>query len=147
MLVKIVEAERLMAPIFDGMQQRHLHAELMACFCEDGSTEGLREDEAERCVTAFLDAKKLEGCSGRSLDYYASTLNRFADAAGKRMGAVTTDDIGDFLAEYQDERGASNVTVDNVRRILSSFSLGLKLRTTFTRARQNASRRSGRQSR
>lgn len=81
----------------------------------------MREDEIERFVAAFLDAKKLEGCSGRSLGYYASTLNRFADAAGKRMGAVTTDDIKDFLAEYQDERGASNVTVDNVRRILSSF--------------------------
>ena len=121
MMEKVAEIEHLMVPFLDGMQQRHLHAVLVACLCEDEPSGLVGEDGPDRCIAAFLGAKKLEGCSERSLGYYASTLNRFADAMCKRMGAVTTDDIRDYLSDYQAERSASNVTVDNVRRILSSF--------------------------
>lgn len=121
MMEKIAEAERLMAPILDGMQLRHLHAVLVSCFCEGEETLKTSEDDAERCMDAFLSAKKLEGCSGRSLGYYAATLRRFSEAVDKRMGAITADDIRDYLSDYQAESGASNVTVDNIRRILSSF--------------------------
>lgn len=121
MMQKIAEVERLMAPILDGMQLRHLHVVLASCFFEDRFVGVVAEDDAECCVAAFLAAKRLEGCSERSLGYYASTLSRFTNAVRKRMGAVTTDEIRDYLSEYQSEHGASNVTVDNVRRILSSF--------------------------
>ena len=80
MMEKIAEAEHLMAPILDGMQLRHLHAVLVSCFCEGEETLKTSEDDAERCIDAFLSAKKLEGCSGRSLGYYAATLRRFSEA-------------------------------------------------------------------
>lgn len=121
MMDKVAEIERLMAPVMDGVQARRLHAVLVACLCSDEIDKSGREDDAKQCTTAFLAAKKLEGCSDRSLGYYSSTLKRFAGVVQKRMGAVTTDDIREYLSEYQAASGASNVTVDNIRRILSSF--------------------------
>ena len=118
---KVAEIERLMAPVMNGVQTRRLHAVLVACLCSDGIDNSSREDDAKQCTMAFLAAKKLEGCSDRSLGYYSSTLKRFASVVQKRMGAVTTDDIREYLSEYQAKSGASNVTVDNIRRILSSF--------------------------
>lgn len=121
MMEKVIEIEQLMSPILDGMQARHLHSVLVACLC-DGTQEAVAlKDDVEKCIESFLSAKRLEGCSERSLSYYASTLKRFGDALAKRMGAVTTDDIRDYLADYQAKSGASNVTVDNIRRIISSF--------------------------
>lgn len=118
---KVAEIERLMAPVMNGVQARRLHAVLVTCLCSNEVDESGCEDDAKQCTTAFLAAKKLEGCSDRSLGYYSSTLKRFASVVQKRMGAVTTDDIREYLSEYQVESGASNVTVDNIRRILSSF--------------------------
>ena len=121
MLEKTAEIERLMAPVLDGIQAKHLHVVLIATLCGETCEHVVRDDDAQFCLDAFLSAKKLEGCSERSLWYYASTLRRFANEVGKRMGAVTTDDIRDYLSEYQARNKASNVTVDNIRRIISSF--------------------------
>ena len=121
MMEKVAKTERLMAPVLNSMQLRHLHSVLLTCFCENQEPDATNDDDAKRCIEAFLSAKKLEGCSDRSLGYYASALKRFAKCVGKRMGAVTTDDVRAYLSGYQEASGASNVTVDNIRRILSSF--------------------------
>lgn len=131
----IPEIEHLMAPILDGMQMRHLHAVLASCLSGGGST-----SEAEPCtldgsIDEFLSAKRLEGCSERSLGYYESTLRRFSGKMRKCASEVTTDDIRTYLSDYQETSGASNVTVDNIRRIISSFFSCSKSRTTSTRAR------------
>ncbi len=119
---KVAEIERLMIPLLDGMQMRHLHAVLASCLCGGAPvSEPARCDDAKNCIGAFLSAKRLEGCSERSLGYYSTTLKRFVGSIDKGMSSVTTDDVREYLMSYQAESGASNVTVDNIRRILSSF--------------------------
>ncbi len=72
-------------------------------------------------MESFLAAKRLEGCSKRSIRYYQSTLSRFVSSVDKPISLVETRDIRDYLSSYSRESGAGNVTVDNVRRVLSSF--------------------------
>ena len=64
---KMAEIERLMAPVLDGMQARHLHAVLLACLCETKDVLPEEERRGENLIDAFLSAKRLEGCSERSL--------------------------------------------------------------------------------
>jgi integrase/recombinase XerD len=69
----------------------------------------------------FISAKRIEGCSEKSLKYYDSTIRRMFDHLNKPIREINTDDLRCYLAAFQNERGSSKVTVDNVRRILSSF--------------------------
>jgi site-specific recombinase XerD len=75
----------------------------------------------DRIVEKFLAAKRVEGCSDKSMHYYQSTLNNALRKVGKDVKHITTDDLRTYLDEYQQTSGASRVTVDNIRRILSSF--------------------------
>lgn len=72
-------------------------------------------------ISYFLAAKKIEGCSQRTLEYYLQTLRFFEKNIGKKLWQVQTEDIRNYLARYQKRNGCSNVTLDTVRRILSSF--------------------------
>jgi len=78
-------------------------------------------DSQRSLVTTFLAAKAVEGCSEKSLAYYRSTLNNVLNSIGKQISHITTDDLRNYLNEYQQRSRASKVTVDNIRRILSSF--------------------------
>ena len=72
-------------------------------------------------LDAFLSAKKVEGCSEKTLVYYRKTVQDMLDGIGKTAQQVTTDDLRCYLSSYQEQRGAGKVTIDNIRRILSSF--------------------------
>lgn len=72
-------------------------------------------------IGSFLSAKRVEGCSDKSMHYYRSTLNNTIKKIGKRIRHITTDDLRSYLNDYQQTSGATKVTVDNIRRILSSF--------------------------
>ena len=72
-------------------------------------------------VNSFLSSKSVEGCSGKTLAYYRSTLNNTLTKVGKKVSHISTDDLRTYLNNYQKESNASKVTVDNIRRILSSF--------------------------
>ncbi len=87
-----------------------------------------RESDGERCQRenseleqAFIAAKRLEGCSEKSLAYYHATLNKLLQALNKPVDAITTPDIRAYLASIQETRSLSRVTIDNIRRIFSSF--------------------------
>lgn len=69
----------------------------------------------------FLAAKRVEGCSEKSLKYYKSTIEMMLDALGKRIQEIETNDLREYLTNYQQEKKSSRVTIDNIRRILSSF--------------------------
>ena len=69
----------------------------------------------------FLDAKKVEGCSERTLKYYHTTLEKFFGIITMPVRRVTTERIRQFLAEYQQINNCSNATIDNIRRNISSF--------------------------
>ncbi|MCQ2476857.1 MAG: tyrosine-type recombinase/integrase [Clostridia bacterium] len=69
----------------------------------------------------FLDAKKIEGCSARTIQYYDSTLAAFFCEVTDPVRRISTDRIRSYLADYQGKNNCSNSTVDNIRRNLSSF--------------------------
>ena len=69
----------------------------------------------------FITSKRIEGCSEKTLIYYESTIRKMHDYIGKRACNITTEDLRGYLSYYQTERNASKVTIDNIRRILSSY--------------------------
>ena len=75
----------------------------------------------QNLVDLFLAAKRIEGCSEKSLKYYESTIMAMLDELHKEVKQIETDDIRSYLTEYQARKKSSKVTIDNIRRILSSF--------------------------
>ena len=77
--------------------------------------------DKELLLSSFLSAKKVEGCSEKTLDYYRATLHRMLVAIEKGITQITTNDVRQYLSEFKEQRGSSKVTIDNIRRIFSSF--------------------------
>ena len=88
---------------------------------EQVTNEELVNQENDELLTAFLSAKKIEGCSAKTIKYYKSTINHLFDEIGKTTAEITTNDIRSYLAYYQEQKQSSKVTIDNMRRIFSSF--------------------------
>ena len=72
-------------------------------------------------LDVFIAAKRIEGCSDKSLKYYTFTVRQMLNSMGKHFREISTDDLRGYLADYQKFRGSSKVTIDNMRRIFSSF--------------------------
>lgn len=72
-------------------------------------------------VELFIAAKKIEGCSEKSLKYYKKTIITMLESVNKSIKHIVTDDIRTYLTNYQENKNAGKVTIDNIRRILSSF--------------------------
>lgn len=72
-------------------------------------------------LDTFLSAKRIEGCSKKSLKYYKSTIEAMFERIQKSVQEIETDDLRNYLTSYQQEKNSSKVTIDNIRRILSSF--------------------------
>ena len=87
----------------------------------------IRRTETEKSIpnaqylTMFLTAKKIEGCSERTLAYYKTTIERLLESVHESIRKVTTNDIREYLADYQSWNNCSKTTIDNVRRNISSF--------------------------
>lgn len=75
----------------------------------------------EELVNLFLDSKKLEGCSENTIKYYVSTINLMLNSLSKSINEIDTNDLRNYLSSYQQKNNSSKVTIDNIRRILSSF--------------------------
>lgn len=74
-----------------------------------------------RLINLFISAKKIEGCSENTLKYYANTLTQMTAAVAKNVCLMDTNDLRFYLANYQSTRHSSKCTLDNIRRIMSSF--------------------------
>lgn len=72
-------------------------------------------------LQAFLTAKGVEGCSPKTLQYYEDTLARVLATIDKPIAAIESDDLRQYLNDYEITRHTSKVTIDNIRRIMSSF--------------------------
>lgn len=72
-------------------------------------------------IELFIAAKKIEGCSLKSMKYYKATIENMLKIVNKSIKNITTDDLRTYLTEYQLSKHSSRVTIDNIRRILSSF--------------------------
>jgi integrase/recombinase XerD len=75
----------------------------------------------EQYLKLFLEAKTIEGCSERTINYYKATIEKFFLLVKYPVRRITTEQIRTYLAEYQKINDCSNATVDNIRRNLSSF--------------------------
>lgn len=80
-----------------------------------------RQEENKKLLYLFISAKKVEGCSSKTLVYYENTINCFLDKIEVALSRIETNDIREYLAKYQEEKKSSKVTIDNMRRIFSSF--------------------------
>lgn len=75
----------------------------------------------ESYIADYLAAKQVEGCSEKTINYYQVTLKMMFVRLGKHVQKITTEDLRDYLGDYQQSRNSSRVTIDNIRRIFSSF--------------------------
>lgn len=78
-------------------------------------------DIKDNTLNIFLAAKRVEGCSDKSLKYYSSTIKKMLLSIGKTENKITTSDLRIYLDDYQCKNKVSRVTIDNVRRILSTY--------------------------
>ena len=85
------------------------------------SNEERREKENTELLDTFLSAKKIEGCSDKTIHYYQSSIVKLLKGLSKSIKEICTNDIRRYLAEIQEENNLSKVTIDNLRRIFSSF--------------------------
>lgn len=75
----------------------------------------------EELLNMFLSAKSVEGCSNKTLNYYKKTLQKMLIIVDKRIEDIKTDDLRNYLTYYKETNNISKTTIDNVRRIFSSF--------------------------
>lgn len=75
----------------------------------------------QNLVNLFLSAKCIEGCSDKTIHYYQTSIEKLLISISKEIRDINTNDIRCYLAEQQNEKQLSKVTIDNLRRIFSSF--------------------------
>ena len=122
----ILEISNSMAEILSVEQLAKLNGVLLKSIGK--YTVSMGEEQApslatsnETLLKAFLSAKQVEGCSQPTIRYYGNTIKLLANNMPKRFTDFTTEDIRAYLAVFQKKHNATKVTVDNVRRIFSSF--------------------------
>lgn len=79
------------------------------------------ESDNDAYLDMFLTAKRIEGCSERTLGYYRSTIKMMLDKIKTPVRQMTTEMLRDYLSQYQEINNCGRVTIDNIRRNLSSF--------------------------
>lgn len=108
---------------FDEKQLKTIERTLYRCLKNKEIREKkvvLPKDNNE-ALDFFIAAKKIEGCSIKSLNYYYTTLVKMLDKVNVIYFSITTEDIRTYLSDYQENSGVSKATIDNMRRIISSF--------------------------
>ena len=119
METKIVNIINEMAEYLDVSQLRLLQEVLLRTLSENAIDKN--EITNEEYLRLFLDAKRIEGCSNRTIQYYRVTIEKMISIIPRQIRKITTEDIRKYLSEYQSMNNCSKVTVDNVRRNISSF--------------------------
>ena len=119
----INEIQQQMLPYLNNEQMLQLrdtleHSLYGFSICEN--TEA-KPDKPYDAVALFITAKRIEGCSEKTLSYYRKTITTMLAAIVRPPQQIVTDDLRRYLTDYQEARGSSKVMIDNIRRILSSF--------------------------
>lgn len=117
------EIVQQMLPHLDNLQLLKLEEILEHSLhnCEISGKVNEAEDDSQKLIDSFVYAKRIEGCSEKTLKYYRTTIEAMAEAINIGVRHMQTDDLRAYLTEYQEKHGSSRVTIDNIRRILSSF--------------------------
>ena len=120
----IINVMQQMLPHLDNAQMQKLQKVLeIALFnCEiTAQTEKKDIDDNPKLIDAFVAAKRIEGCSEKTLKYYRITIETMVASIDKGIRHIQTEDLRSYLIDYQSKNQSSRVTIDNIRRILSSF--------------------------
>ncbi len=121
----ITEITQQMLPYLDNMALEQLQKVMKVTL---SNYEVIKSEKIENqnlsnfnFMELFLAAKRVEGCSEKTLKYYQATIETMLTTINKAVKHIITDDLRDYLTNHQTERNSSRVTIDNIRRILSSF--------------------------
>ncbi len=120
----ITEVTQKMLSLLDNAQLKQLTAvleQVLARYSVSELSADSEEDNTQELITMFLAAKRIEGCSEKTLKYYQTTIKSMVTSLQKGVRHIVTEDLRSYLTEYQSKNHSSKVTIDNIRRILSSF--------------------------
>ena len=116
---KLVKILNEMSEFLNVSQMKKLQEVMIRCF--DDKAEKPEQIENEEYMNLFLDAKKIEGCSDRTIQYYGTTIKHMLSQIETPIRKISTDEIRSYLVDYQKLNNCSKVTIDNIRRNISSF--------------------------
>ena len=116
---KIVKVLNEMSAYLTIEQMRKLQEVIMKTFAEN--TLEKQNISNEDFMQMFFAAKQIEGCSSRTIKFYKTTLETMFSQIETEVRKITTEEMREYLSEYQKRNNCSNVTIDNVRRNISSF--------------------------
>lgn len=121
----ISEVIQQMLSYLDNVQiqrlQKVLENTLFDCeITAQTENKGAVEDNT-KLIDDFVSAKRIEGCSEKTLKYYRTTIEKMVVSIDKGIRHIQTEDLRSYLTDYQNKNQSSRVTIDNIRRILSSF--------------------------
>ena len=108
-----------MSGVLDIAQMKKLQEVLIARLSITQTEE--RENDNNSYLEMFLTAKRIEGCSERTLEYYKGTIRTMLNKVNIPVRKMTTEILREYLSQYQGINNCGKVTIDNVRRNLSSF--------------------------
>lgn len=120
----VMEVMQKMLPYLDNAQLKQLRQVMEQTFFHYEVTNSEvkpEEDDSHKLIAMFIAAKRIEGCSEKTLKYYQTTIDAMVVSLGKNVRHILTEDLRIYLTEYQNKNLSSRVTIDNIRRILSSF--------------------------
>lgn len=116
---KIVTILNEMSEYLSIAQMKKLQEVMLDAF--SGKIEKRKQISNQEYLKMFLAAKTIEGCSKRTIQYYRVTIEKMLTVMNQPIRKISTDDMRSYLSQYQEWNGCSKVTVDNVRRNISSF--------------------------
>ena len=116
---KLVNILNQMAEYLNISQMKKLQEVLLKNLAQPETTKV--ETTNDTYLQMFLDAKKIEGCSERTLQYYRVTVEKMFQMLKTPVRKITTEEIRTYLSEYQKINNCGKSTIDNIRRNISSF--------------------------
>ncbi len=108
-----------MQPLLNSTQLKQLRGVLYDAINQQNNA--IPSTEGTNLLQLFLTAKEVEGCSEKTIIYYENTLQHMSKAIAKPYTQIDSDDLRTYLNDYELTRKVSKTTIDNIRRIISSF--------------------------
>ena len=124
-LIRLIGSK--MQPYLNEIQLEKLNGHLeiilndFEVFKKDKILSNDESKENQELLVSFLSAKQIEGCCEKTIDYYGNTIFKMLESINLKIENITTDDLRKYLSEYKNQSNASKSTIDNARRVLSSF--------------------------
>ena len=94
--------EQALQPYLNNLQMEKLHQTLIRVIEDDSPT----EDDDRDFLPIYIAAKRVEGCSDKTLHYYETSISNALASINKPVKQITTDDLRLYLDTYQQRNNA-----------------------------------------